>query len=153
MNTDFRVSVTFFENLKVRKLQRLLGANGVLCLIRLWAYAAAHFPDGNLSASSDDLEIMAGWEGTPGDFYNALINLEFLDVGPGTLAVHDWLEYNGWAAGSESRSQASRLMRYAGVNRAAYDALVIGGATGLSAGEYNKLCSGEMGVDDVLQSR
>ena len=40
MNTDIRLSTDFFGNVKVKKLKKRLGADGVLALIALWAYCA-----------------------------------------------------------------------------------------------------------------
>ena len=53
MNSDFRVSVHFREHPKVKRLERRLGTEAVLCLITLWSYCAKFALDGVLKGMSD----------------------------------------------------------------------------------------------------
>ena len=152
MNADFRVSTTVFENLKIRKLKRRLGAGGLLALFQLWAYVATQRPDGNLSGmDANDIEEVANWDGEQGAFYCALVDLKFIDEAESDYCViHDWIKHNGWVAGSNARSDAARLLRYARENKTNHKALMDGEVVGLSAGEYHSLCSGGASVDDIL---
>ena len=92
MNTDIRVCVSFKGHRKRKKLQRLLGAEAVLCLIDLWISAAMTKPDGVLSGmDSDDIAIEAGWDGDANEFVSALKSVGFIDdIGGGVLALHDF---------------------------------------------------------------
>ena len=83
MNIDIRLKLDFFEHPKARKLRRRLGAEGVLCLLRLWLWAAANRPEGILRGlDADDLELAAQWEGRPGELVAALCEFRLLEAPP-----------------------------------------------------------------------
>jgi hypothetical protein len=52
--TDIRLSVTFFEDIKIRRLQAIHGGEGICGLLRLWIYTAQHRPLGFLDQIADD---------------------------------------------------------------------------------------------------
>ena len=117
MIADIRLSVDFLQNIKVRKLKKRLGADGVLALIALWSYCAKNFPDGRLGEYSDDVEFIADWDGEDGALASALRELGFLDVcEDGTLELHDWTENNPYVADSRERGDTQRLNRLGGQN-------------------------------------
>lgn len=96
MNTDIRLSVDFFRNIKVRKLKRALGAEGVLSLQALWLFCAENTPDGNLGKYSGDIEFIVEWGGKEGAFVSTLLSLGFLDEGAGgTFSIHNWAQNAG----------------------------------------------------------
>lgn len=124
MNTDFRVSVDFFSHHKARKLQKRLGASGLVGLMRLWAYAAKVRTDGDLSGmNSEDVELAAEWEGEDGIFCATLLEVGFIDQGETGLLLHDWAENNAWAAEAADRQDKARFSRLATVNRPAFEKL------------------------------
>jgi hypothetical protein len=145
MSTDFRVSTDFFSHHKTRKLKKRLGNDGVIALLRLWSYAARIKPDGDLSGMSvEDIELASEWEGQDGIFVNTLIESGFVDSIEDSFVLHDWQEHNPWAAGTEGRSDKSRLSRMAGTHPEIYQRLVNEGRTGISKKEYEFLTrSGE----------
>jgi hypothetical protein len=99
MNTDFRVSVDFFTHHKARKLEKRLGASGIVGLLRLWAYAAKVRISGDLSGMDEEsIEIAAEWGGEDGAFCAALLEVGFLDRGESGLLLHDWPMYQ-WHLG------------------------------------------------------
>lgn len=106
MNTDIRLKVGFFHHTKIVRLERRIGASGVLSLLRLFAYTAQNKPDGNLSGLDDEeIEIAAGWTGKQGEMIEACVGLRLLDKnGPGYV-IHDWHTHQPWAAGAEKRSK------------------------------------------------
>lgn len=137
MNTDIRLSVDFYGNVKVRKLKKALGADGVLSLIALWLYCAKNLPDGNLGKYSQDVELIADWDGDEGVFVETLLRLSFLDEeADGTLSLHDWLENNPYAALSGARSNEGRLNRLKRENPEAAQRYVAEGRRGISKEEY-----------------
>lgn len=109
MNTDFRVSVDFFAHHKTRKLRRKLGADAVLCLLQLWAYAARLRADGNLSGmSTEDVELAADWDGDEGALVSGLIAVGYIDGDEGDYTLHDWAENNPWVAEAKTRSDKAK---------------------------------------------
>lgn len=108
--TDIRIQDTFFDNRKIVKLKRRHGADALLCLIRLWMYTAKNAPKGILfDMDDDDIEIAAGWEGVPGQFVGALVDLALVDKESGIAAIHDWETCQPWAFKSDNRSAVARL--------------------------------------------
>lgn len=111
MNTDFRVSIGFFDHLKTRRLRRKFGADGIYSLLRLWCFAATNYPDGLFPV--DDAEIITEiieWRGDPEAFWQALIQIGFIDNAEDKSAflIHDWKEHNGYAAHAKERSESAR---------------------------------------------
>lgn len=106
MNTDIRVSTNFFENRKTRRLMRRKGSYGVLCVLRLWIWAAKFQPDGDLSFI-DYEDLMDAMESTDESLVDLLIEIGFLDDSDG-LRIHQWSEHNPWAVDAEKRSEKAR---------------------------------------------
>ena len=109
MNSDIRLQVTFFGHPKTKKLERKLGAEGVLCLLRLWVWAAQNKPDGILSRQDhEDIAIAAEWDGDEDEFIATLVALRLLDQREdGCLTIHGWAERNTYASTAEGRSIAN----------------------------------------------
>lgn len=111
MNIDIRLKLDLFEHPKLQKLRRRLGAEGVLCLLRLWLWAAANRCDGRLRGlDADDVEIAAQWQGQAGALVAALCELRLLErAGEAELfLIHDWSEHQPWASRSDERSARAR---------------------------------------------
>lgn len=108
MNSDIRIAVSFLDHKKTIKLQRRLGADGVLCLVRLWCYTAQNKPDGILSGmDAEDIEIAAKWNGEVGAFVSTLKEVEWLDHDE-IYSIHDWKEHNPYAFHAKSRQKQAR---------------------------------------------
>lgn len=151
MNTDFRVSVDFFSHHKARKLQKRLGAPGLVGLLRLWAYAAKVRTDGDLSGMDEEaVELAAEWDGEDGSFCAALLEVGFLDRGESGLLLHDWAENNAWAAEAVDRQDKARFSRLATVNRPAFDKLKATGVNAISKEDYARLTFVRRAADDRL---
>lgn len=107
MNNDIRLSTGFYSHPKTIKLMRIVGAEGVLCLQRLWIWSAQNRADGNLAGFEDeDIEIAACWSGACGEFVQALAKLRFLDGDTGAYALHGWAEHQGYVT-----QEAERIAR------------------------------------------
>ncbi|MDH5527163.1 MAG: hypothetical protein OEY97_07640 [Nitrospirota bacterium] len=117
MNTDFRVSVHYFEHTKTKRLRRALGYEGVVAHLRLMAFAAREKVDGVFrDMEPDEIEEAAGWDGEPGAFFAAVTDkkIGFLEASHsnqwGTAwALHDWAHHNGYAMHASTRSAQARI--------------------------------------------
>lgn len=137
MNSDIRLSVGFFDHSKTIKLERQLGLEGVIALMRLWLWAAQNRPSGILSGmDEDDIEIAARWKGEVTAFNCVVTALKLLDKVNGTYQIHDWQEHNAWQSDAENRSNASRLARMAKTYPEIYKILEDAGIKGISKDVY-----------------
>ncbi len=112
MNTDFRVAIGFFRHRKTRRLKREAGDHGIVCLLKLFCFAAESRPDGRLTGLSiEDIEDEVEFEGEPGDLYRVLHGIGWLDEADDVepyAVIHDWERWNSWAAGADARSEKAR---------------------------------------------
>ena len=141
MNTDIRLGVNFFNHIKTLKLEKCCGKEGVLCLLKLWVWAAVNRPSGDLSGyCSEDLELFCGWTGEPGLFFETLRDVGWVDVGDdGTSPrLHGWGEFQTWVTDAARREDISRLGALARKNRTAYERLKAQGVKGITKEEYAK---------------
>jgi hypothetical protein len=108
--SDFRVQTSFFIHPKTVKLTRRAGAEGVVALMRLWAFCVDNRPGGDLSGLSDEeVEIAAGWDGGAGELVAVLLDLRFIDGEcEGGRRIHDWAENQPWASEKPRRTAASK---------------------------------------------
>ena len=90
MNKDFRVSVSFQDHPKTIKLKARKGPEGVLCLLRLWSFAAQYRPTGFLPDTVEDLALAARCEEP---VVEAMIEVGFLVAVDGGHEIHDWVEH------------------------------------------------------------
>lgn len=106
MTDDFRLSTSFLTHRKTKRLRRRLGADGVLGLIALWAWAARERWTGDLTGLTDeDIEESADWQGEPGALVAALTapGSTFITGEPGARKLHEWAEHNPYAATKGAR--------------------------------------------------
>ena len=109
MNIDIRLSLEFFDHPKIGKLEKRLGLEGVLCLLKLWAWAAKNRPSGKLEGLDiEDVEFVARWKGDEGEFVAALLAMRLLDEVSGGFAIHDWEDHQAYASKSDERSSKAR---------------------------------------------
>ena len=116
--TDIRLAISFFDNVKTKRLERVCGHRAITCLQRLWAYAAANRPEGILTGMDElDIEIASDWQGDPGAFFSAITpdpenpgRGSWLDPGAnGSWVLHDWPEHQPWVSKTnERKAQAQR---------------------------------------------
>ena len=104
--TDIRLQDSFFDNRKILKLERRLGAKAVLNLQRLWMHTAKNNPKGVLIGfDDDDIELAARWDGERGAFIREILCLQLLEAIEGGFAIHDWEDAQPWAFNSDTRAQ------------------------------------------------
>lgn len=110
MNTDIRISVSFRNHRKRKRLKMVLGEGATDYLLDLWIGTAMNRPSGRLEGfDKTDIAIEAGWEGDPNVFCEALVECGFLDIeGDGVYCLHDWEDHQPYVMGSEERSEKAR---------------------------------------------
>ncbi|MDY0274776.1 MAG: hypothetical protein RBR42_04960 [Desulfomicrobium sp.] len=147
MNSDIRLKVSFSNHRKRKKLQRLLGAEGVLAFIDLMLAAAAHRPNGVFTGYDlEDIAIDAQWDGDAKEFVDTLLAVGLLNETEQGLAIHDWIDHNAYAADAEIRSGEGRfgnLKKYYPHRAAELEAQGIGV---ISAEDYARIKDEESGI-------
>lgn len=109
MNIDIRLSLDFFDHPKSKKLKKRLGLEGVMALLKLWAWTAGNRPGGMLTGlDAEAVELAADWDGEDGTFVSTLLDLRLLDDADGTFAIHDWEDHQAYASKSEERSSKAK---------------------------------------------
>lgn len=109
MNIDIRLSLGFFDHPKTLKLQKRCGVEAVLCLQRLWVWAANERSSGVLSGmDEEDIELAAKWTGEEGKFFKALLDCHWIDKGDAGFSLHGWEENQSYASKSEERSKLAK---------------------------------------------
>ena len=105
---DFRVDSAIFSHIKTKRLMRALGADGVMALFRLWAYAAGCKHGAEKVYTDEDVKLAVDWAGDPGSLVAVLTDLGWLDAVEDGYLIHDWEEHNQYAATAAERSSQSR---------------------------------------------
>lgn len=139
MNNDIRISCSFPEHYKTKKLMAIAGNAAPFSLICLWVYAARNKPDGFLdNMDSFDVEIASNWTGQPNQFFDALVKCKFLTVADEGYYLHDWETHQPYASSAEERSAKARFSILARHNRDLHTKLKEQGVNGLSISDYKK---------------
>ena len=99
MANDMRIKLDFFNHWKTQQLESELGADGLICLLRLWAYAAEYRHRGVLNnMSSQEIESVSRWHGEPNLFIETLIKKRFIKRSKkGLFSLHNWKIHQSWA--------------------------------------------------------
>lgn len=110
MNTDIRISVSFRNHRKRRKLRIILGENSTDYLLDLWISTAMNHPSGRLEGMDEvDIALESGWEKDPTSFVEALMKCGFLEKDQdGTYFLHDWDDHQGYAIHAQQRSDKAK---------------------------------------------
>ncbi|MBQ7315547.1 MAG: hypothetical protein IJW90_00400 [Clostridia bacterium] len=138
---DIRIDTKFFQHPKTLKLQRRLGFEGVIALLRLWCWAAENRPLGQLTGiDEEDIELITNWAGADRKLVPVLLELHWLDQGEeGVLLLHEWVEHNSWVAGAPARGDKARFSKLADVAPNIYRRLAQQGRDSISKEEYSRL--------------
>lgn len=109
MNTDIRISVSFSNHRKRKRLKMMLGPGSTDYLIDLWIATAMNRPSGVLSDMDEiDIALDAGWEGDPAEFVSALVRCGFMDFDGQTYSMHDWEDHQGYVVRSDVRTERAK---------------------------------------------
>ena len=140
MNTDIRLSVNFFNHIKTLRLKKACGLEGIVCLQKLWVWAAVNRPSGDLSGfSALEIEAVCDWGGDEGCLISALREIGWLDGEEGSFQLHGWEEFQLWARGAEKREDMGRMSALARKNYAAFQRIKAQGGNSVSKEEYARL--------------
>lgn len=112
----------FSSHPKAMRLSGRLGANTHLLMINLWCFAAKFHPrDGDLSIYSiDEIESFAAWAGDKHCFYNACVEVGFIDVKKDgkSITLHDWKNHQGHLEALKLRAQKAAKARWNKIQKA-----------------------------------
>ena len=112
MNSDIRIHIEFWSHAKTRQMIDDIGLQGPVSLQMLWCYVAKHRPDGVLTGmDTRSIEYAAGWpKDRAGEFFAYCTKNGWLDrtTRRGTWQIHEWTNYNPWAANFDSRKEKGK---------------------------------------------
>lgn len=109
MNKDVRIGTCYPDHPKRKKLEKRLGAEAVVSHIDLLCYVARIIPRGVLEDMNvEDIALAAKWKGKPEEFVDTLVELRLLDKNSETYSIHDWLDWNQFAASAPIRSKIAK---------------------------------------------
>lgn len=110
MNTDIRISTSFLNHRKRKKLRQILGDRSTDYLIDLWINTALNRPKGILyGMDKTDIAIDAGFEGKADYFVDVLLEVGFLDFDGESFKLHDWDKHQAYAMHADDRSERARI--------------------------------------------
>lgn len=103
--SDIRLSVNFFSDMKIVRLQATHEFEGVAGLLKIWIFAATHCASGVLDDISDDEILFISGVRTKG-FLDTLIKLNLLKRDKNnTLRIVNWDRHQTWVMGAPKRSE------------------------------------------------
>ncbi len=154
MPEDIRISLSFKNNRKRKKLFKKLGADGIISLIDLWLSVAENRPSGILTGyDQDDIEIDACWNGKSGDFFKAILECKFINENNGVYEMHNWSTRQSWVFASENRSDKARFSRMAKTHKDLYEKLKSEDVNAISKIDYVELTNAQRSVNESLTDR
>lgn len=104
---DIRIKASARSNRKTKRLRARFGMAGWGHLTFLWLEASQERADGVLAGwTVEDVELAAEWDGKPGEFCQALLNIGFLDRDEsGRFVIHDWPDHQPFVVTGPERSK------------------------------------------------
>jgi uncharacterized phage protein (TIGR02220 family) len=105
-----RVMTGFYSHRKTVRLRVKIGSDAFWIPPRLWAYAAEHQPDGNLSGyTSAEIAELIGCPKYASSILQALKDCGFIDENG---FIHDWPEHNGYHDTFSKRAKIAAAARW-----------------------------------------
>lgn len=109
LDTDIRIKTGFFRHFKRKKLQRLAGAEGVLAILELWAWAADNRPNGDLTGmDAEKIADVTTWPDDPDRLVAAFVAAGLVDGEPDHYSVHDFETEQAWIQKRAALKEAGR---------------------------------------------
>lgn len=102
---DMRMDPNWLSNIKIINLIEKLGAGAVLCLYRIYGYAAQYRQTGILTDMNDRaIERIALWDGEPGQLISTLLDEKLIQRRKnGPFFIHDWREHQPYVSTAKKR--------------------------------------------------
>lgn len=98
-----RVEAELLDHPKFLRLKRRLGPYALEGLLRVWGHCQNAQRGGVWKrADIEYVEVVARWDGKPGDFYAAMLDVRFIEERGGAVVIHDWDRMNSRALASWS---------------------------------------------------
>lgn len=109
-NLYVRVMTGFYVHRKTLRLRSKLGSDAYWIPPRLWAYAAEHQPDGDISSyTSEELAELIGCSKHCLIMLQALKECGFVEE---SGMIHDWVEHNGYHQKFSERAKKAAAARW-----------------------------------------
>lgn len=108
---SINVDLDYQDHPKTLALVGLLGKSAEILPIRLWLYCGKYHAEKGIipAPCASAVETRIRWWGRPGDAISALVEAGFLErLGDGSLAVHDWKDFQGHIHVYKIRAQKAR---------------------------------------------
>lgn len=108
--TDIRISVSFKDHRKRKRLRAMIGPGSTDYILDLWIATAMNHPSGVLDGMDElDIALEAGWNDDPQVFVDALLKCGFLEKNDdGDYQLHDWMEHQEWVINAPKRKEKAR---------------------------------------------
>nr|WP_294577654.1 hypothetical protein [uncultured Rhodopila sp.] len=89
------VEKELFDHPKFLRLKKRIGDSAAEHLLRLWGHCqetkrGERWPN----VDSEYVEMVARWNGNPGDLFSAMKDCRWLEVIDGDVVIHEWNEHN-----------------------------------------------------------
>lgn len=109
MSDDIRLQSDWYQNPKIKKLGMMIGPQGIVSLLTLWAWTGKNRSKGLLHDMDEfDIALAANWPNEASTFIETLLKLKLLDQADAGYSIHDWSGNQPWATHSDSRKEAAR---------------------------------------------
>lgn len=127
----------------------------MVCLQKLWCYAARLRPDGILRGMDpEDIAIAVQWHGAEEELVRVLVELRWLDLDDeGVYILHQWMENNPWASGTETRGDSGRFSKLAQVLPEVHRRLSKQGVSGISKKQYEEIKQDQRILNQTLVAK
>jgi hypothetical protein len=128
------VEPELLDHPKFLRLERRIGANALKYLLRIWGHCAANKRGENWrQANGEYLECVARWPGNPGDLFDALVDIGWVDKGTEGIVIHDWNTNNSFTVDNWNRNPSGRKKAHPNPGATPLD--THGGSHGLPQGK------------------
>lgn len=105
-----RVNINFYTHVKTLRLKAKIGDAAFWVPPRIWAYAAEHRHNGDLSGhSAQEIAALIAYPGDAKEMLEALLQASFIDP---DMKIHNWEEHNGFHATFSRRAKTAARARW-----------------------------------------
>ena len=115
---DLNFDINYFDHIKVKRLVARLGPGSDVLPLRVWCYAAKHYPkNGKLVGhTAQDIESAAGWAGESGLMAQTFVDVRLLDLKKNLYSIHNWKARAGHLISYSIRAKRAAKARWSKLN-------------------------------------